>query len=156
MLIKLIVHPLITWVLAFQVFQLPPLWAYAALLLSALPTGTGPFMLAEFYRREASVVSSSILLSTLGSLFSLVPYAHLVLEQARATDVSPDLVDQICSVLVRDLSGLAVQLNGREGATAEQAEGALALVRRPASDDDRYDRVWKRVHGQSGAYAIPL
>ncbi|WP_439859573.1 AEC family transporter [Pseudomonas sp. MBLB4136] len=70
-LIKLIVHPLFTWVLAFQVFQLPPLWAYAALLLSALPTGTGPFMLAEFYRREASVVSSSILLSTLGSLFSL-------------------------------------------------------------------------------------
>nr|WP_205712405.1 acyl-CoA dehydrogenase [Euzebya rosea] len=96
------------------------------------------------------------LMMTLGSLFSLVPYAHLVLEQARATDVSPDLVDQIFSFLVRDLSGLAVQLNGREGATAEQAEGALALVRRPASDDDRYDRVWKRVHGQSGAYAMPL
>jgi hypothetical protein len=28
-------------------------------------------MLAEFYRREAAVVSSTILLSTLGSLFSL-------------------------------------------------------------------------------------
>ncbi|UTW06823.1 AEC family transporter [Pseudomonas benzenivorans] len=77
-LIKLIVHPLITWVLAFQVFQLPPLWAYAALLLSALPTGTGPFMLAEFYRREASVVSSSILLSTLGSLFSLSLCLYLI------------------------------------------------------------------------------
>ena len=77
-LIKLVVHPLITWVLAFQVFQLPPLWAYAALLLSALPTGTGPFMLAEFYRREASVVSSSILLSTLGSLFSLSLCLYLI------------------------------------------------------------------------------
>jgi predicted permease len=70
-LIKLIVHPLITWVLAFHVLQLPPMWAAAALLLSALPTGTGPYMLAEFYRREAAVVSSTILLSTLGSLFSL-------------------------------------------------------------------------------------
>lgn len=70
-LIKLIGHPLLTWVLAFQVLQLPTLWASAALLLSALPTGTGPFMLAEFYRREAAVVSRSILLSTLGSLLSL-------------------------------------------------------------------------------------
>ncbi|WP_372876884.1 AEC family transporter [Pseudomonas sp.] len=70
-LIKLIVHPLITWILAFHVLQLPPMWAAAALLLSALPTGTGPYMLAEFYRREAAVVSSTILLSTLGSLLSL-------------------------------------------------------------------------------------
>ncbi|MDH1262201.1 AEC family transporter [Pseudomonas sp. GD03944] len=70
-LIKLVAHPLITWVLAFHVFNLPPLWAYAALLMSALPTGTGPFMLAEFYRREAAVVSYTILLSTLGSLVTL-------------------------------------------------------------------------------------
>jgi predicted permease len=69
--IKLFVHPLITWWLAFHVFKLPPLWAEAALLLSALPTGTGPYMLAELYRREASVVSHTILFSTLGSLVTL-------------------------------------------------------------------------------------
>jgi predicted permease len=70
-LIKLIAHPLLTWFLAFRVFHLPPLWANSALLLSALPTGTGPFMLAEYYKREASVVSSTILMSTLGSLVTL-------------------------------------------------------------------------------------
>ena len=70
-LIKLIAHPLLTWFLVFRVFHLPPLWANSALLLSALPTGTGPFMLAEYYRREASVVSSTILISTLGSLVTL-------------------------------------------------------------------------------------
>lgn len=69
--IKLLVHPLITWWLAFHVFKLPQPWAEAALLLSALPTGTGPYMLAELYRREASVVSHTILLSTLGSLATL-------------------------------------------------------------------------------------
>lgn len=42
-----------------------------ALLLSALPTGTGPCMLAEFYGREASRVSRVVLLSTLGSLITL-------------------------------------------------------------------------------------
>lgn len=70
-LIKLFAHPLITWVLAFYVFRLPLMWAQAALLLSALQTGTGPFMLAEFYRREGSLVSNTILISTLGSLVTL-------------------------------------------------------------------------------------
>lgn len=94
------------------------------------------------------------LLMTLGQLFSLVPYAHLVLEQARATDTAPDVVDQIFAMFVRDLSGYAVELNGRDGATDAQAEGALALVRRPVADDDRYARVWKSVHALAGAYAM--
>ncbi|ARU89675.1 AEC family transporter [Pseudomonas sp. M30-35] len=70
-LLKLFLHPLLVWILAFWVFQLPPLWAMSAVLLAALPTGTGPFMLADFYRRDAAVVSSSILLSTVGSLITL-------------------------------------------------------------------------------------
>ncbi|BBP77487.1 AEC family transporter [Pseudomonas gingeri] len=77
-LIKLIAHPLLTWFLAFKVFHLPPLWANSALLLSALPTGTGPFMLAEYYKREASVVSSAILISTLGSLVTLSICLYLI------------------------------------------------------------------------------
>lgn len=69
--VKLIGQPLLTAFLAYKVFALPPLWADSALLLSALPTGTGPYMLAEYYQREAPVVSRSILLSTLGSLVTL-------------------------------------------------------------------------------------
>ncbi|MFJ4142006.1 AEC family transporter [Pseudomonas sp. NPDC089734] len=69
--IKLIGQPLLTGYLAFKVFNLPTLWAQAAVLLSALPTGTGPFMLAEYYEREAGVVSRSILLSTICSLVTL-------------------------------------------------------------------------------------
>lgn len=69
--IKLIGQPLITGVLAFKVFNLPTVWAQSAVLLSALPTGTGPFMLAEYYEREAGVISRAILYSTLGSLVTL-------------------------------------------------------------------------------------
>lgn len=69
--LKLVAQPLLTWWLAFHVFALPPLWAKTAVILSALPTGTGPFMLAEFYRREASVTSSAILFSTLVSLVTV-------------------------------------------------------------------------------------
>lgn len=76
--LKLVVHPVLTWVLALWVFHLPPLWANAALLLAALPTGTGPYMLAEFYQREASVVSGTILYSTLGSLATLTACLYLI------------------------------------------------------------------------------
>lgn len=77
-LLKLVGHPLLTWFLAFRVFHLPPLWANAALLLSALPTGTGPFMMAEYYKREASLVSSTILVSTLGSLVTLSVLIYVI------------------------------------------------------------------------------
>ena len=70
-LLKLIVQPALTWYFAAVVFELEPLWVYSALLLSALPTGTGPYMLAEFYGREGSRVSRVVLLSTLGSLVTL-------------------------------------------------------------------------------------
>lgn len=69
--LKLVGQPLLTWLLAFKVFALQPMWANAALLLSALPTGTGPFMLAEYYRREAGLISRTILISTLCSLVTL-------------------------------------------------------------------------------------
>lgn len=68
---KLFLQPLVTWFFAFRVFELPALWANSALLLSALPTGTGPFMLASFYNREAALVSRVILLTTLGSLVTI-------------------------------------------------------------------------------------
>lgn len=68
---KLIGQPLLTWFLAFKVFALQPMWASAAVLLSALPTGTGPFMLAEYYEKEAGLISKTILVSTLSSLVTL-------------------------------------------------------------------------------------
>ena len=75
---KLFLQPLITGILAFRVFELPALWANSALLLSALPTGTGPYMLASLYGREAAVVGSVILLTTLGSLVTLSACLYLL------------------------------------------------------------------------------
>lgn len=77
-LLKLIVQPALTWYFAAVVFELEPLWVYSALLLSALPTGTGPYMLAEFYGREGSRVSRVVLLSTLGSLVTLSVCLYLL------------------------------------------------------------------------------
>src|SRR4029077_16515445 len=69
--LKMFVQPLVTGVLVFAVFDLPRPWSTAALLLSALPIGTGPFMLAKLYDRRAAVASRAILLSTLLSVVTI-------------------------------------------------------------------------------------
>lgn len=66
--LKLLLHPLITFVLVRWVFDMPPVWANTAILLSALPVGTGPFMLAALYGREPAATSRAILVSTIVSV----------------------------------------------------------------------------------------
>jgi malonate transporter and related proteins len=68
---KLVLQPILTWWLADRGFALSQQLVEMAVVLAALPTGTGPYMLAEFYRREARVASRTILLSTIGSVVSL-------------------------------------------------------------------------------------
>jgi predicted permease len=76
--LKLIVQPLVAWVLATLVFALPPTLAHTAVLIAALPTGTGPFMLAEHYRRDAGLTAAVILVSTVLSVLTISAYLALV------------------------------------------------------------------------------
>lgn len=69
--LKLLVHPLIVGILALGVFDLDPLWAWCAILATALPVGTGPFMLANLYQQDAAVSARAILVSTLLSVLTL-------------------------------------------------------------------------------------
>lgn len=68
--LKLAGQPLATAALLLLV-PLPPLWAPAAILLAALPTGTGPFMVAQLYDRDVGLSAHVILLSTLIGLASV-------------------------------------------------------------------------------------
>ncbi len=68
---KLLLQPAVTAVLAFYVFPMPPMWAWTAVLMSALPIGTGPFMLAAMYGRDARVTSRAILVSTVASVLTV-------------------------------------------------------------------------------------
>ena len=69
--LKLFFQPALTALLALTVFRMTPLWTHAAILLSALPIGTGPFMLAKLYERDAAVASRAILLTTVGSVVTI-------------------------------------------------------------------------------------
>ncbi|KPC80923.1 MULTISPECIES: acyl-CoA dehydrogenase family protein [Streptomyces] len=93
-------------------------------------------------------------LLSVGQLFALVVHGQLVLEQARLTGLDEDVLDELFSVLVRDFSAHAVELHGKDSATAEQQEWAVAAVRRPVIDEARSARVWDRVQALSGAYEM--
>ncbi|WEK47509.1 MAG: AEC family transporter [Candidatus Andeanibacterium colombiense] len=76
--LKLVAQPLVTWLLAAYVFHLSPQLTHIAVLIAALPNGTGAFMLAEFYRREAGVTSRALLVSTVLSLATITLYLSFV------------------------------------------------------------------------------
>jgi acyl-CoA dehydrogenase len=93
-------------------------------------------------------------LLVVGHLFTLVVYGQLILEQADLIGLDADLVDQIFEVQIRDFSGYAVALHGKSRSTPAQQDWALATVRRPVTDADRFDRVWQQVEAYDGAYEM--
>lgn len=69
--LKLVFQPGVTALLALYLFDMPPLWSHSAVLLSALPIGSGPFTIAKLYGLEASVTSGAILASHLVSVVTV-------------------------------------------------------------------------------------
>jgi predicted permease len=68
---KLVLQPAVTAIFAFYVFSMPPLWSHSAVILSALPIGSGPFTIAKLYGLEAGVTSGSILASHIFAVFTV-------------------------------------------------------------------------------------
>ncbi len=91
---------------------------------------------------------------TLTELFTLIVYGQLILEQADIVDLDRDMVDEAFAVLVRDFSARAVELHGKAGSTAAQQRWALGVIRKPAIDPARFERLWNQVAGLSGAYVM--
>lgn len=79
-ILKLLVHPAITYVLAFHVFPMELLWAQAAVLLAALPVGALVFVVAQEYdvyvRRASSAVIGTTVLSIATLTLLLVAFGR--------------------------------------------------------------------------------
>ena len=93
-------------------------------------------------------------LLVVGHLFTLIVYGQLILEQADLIGLDADLVDQIFEIQIRDFSQYAVALHGKSSSTTAQQDWALAAVRRPVTDSDRFNRVWEKVRAYDGAYEM--
>lgn len=69
--LKLVGQPLVTWVLAVHVFALDAAATTLAVLIAALPTGTGAWMISAIHARDAAVTARVLLASTVGSVVTL-------------------------------------------------------------------------------------
>ena len=62
--LKIIVHPLLVWLLATRVFDVPPLWTTVAVVMAALPTGVNAYLFAERYGTGIAQAATAVLVST--------------------------------------------------------------------------------------------
>lgn len=68
--LKLGLHPLIVYLLATKLFQMPAHWSGVAVLFAACPCGINAYLFAERYRQGVRDASSAIALSTMFSLLT--------------------------------------------------------------------------------------
>jgi acyl-CoA dehydrogenase len=94
-------------------------------------------------------------LLSLGELFTLVVYGHLILEKALMDDTDHDLINQMFDVFVRDFSVYATELHGKAGNSEAQRERIRRLIRAPAADPEQFERVWsERILPLAGQYRM--
>jgi malonate transporter len=79
-LLKLLAQPLVAALVILAFPSIPALWGKTAILMSALPTGTGPFILSRLYGFEEESTSSTILVSTVLSFASVSVLLHFLLK----------------------------------------------------------------------------
>jgi malonate transporter len=68
---KLVIHPVITWWLAYHVFALEGILPAIAVIQAALPSGVPVFVLAQHYKTFQSRSSAAIVVSTALSVLTL-------------------------------------------------------------------------------------
>lgn len=68
--LKMVLQPVLVWVLAFAVMRLDPLWAAVAVMAAGMPTGINAYMMAEQMSAGQRFISASIWISTLLAVVS--------------------------------------------------------------------------------------
>lgn len=88
-LIKLVLHPVLVLVLLSLVGAFDPVWVYTAILMSALPPALNVFVLAQQYQTYVERASSSILIGTVVSIFTLTTVLYLISNALVPADLFP-------------------------------------------------------------------
>lgn len=69
--LQLALHPLVAWLLTDQAFGLETPYVRAAVMTAAMPAGINIYIFAVMYRRAEGIAASSVLVSTLISVFTI-------------------------------------------------------------------------------------
>jgi hypothetical protein len=69
--VKLLLHPILVWILAVPVFGLEGIWVPVAVTMAAMPSGVNAYLFGARYNAAPGVAARTILLSTLFSLATI-------------------------------------------------------------------------------------
>ena len=87
--IKLLVHPVLVYLLLSWVGDFDPVWVYTAVLLASLPTATNVFVIAQQYDVWVARASSMVLVSTALSVFTVTALLYLIASGTLPADLFP-------------------------------------------------------------------
>jgi malonate transporter len=76
--LKLLIHPFGVWLLASQVFGLPPVWTAVATVLAACPCGLNAYLFAERNKVGLALASGAIAISTVLSVVTITFWISFV------------------------------------------------------------------------------
>lgn len=76
--LKLIVQPLIAWVIMVPVLHVDHEFARYGVLLAAMPSGINAFVFASYYNRGVNVASNTILISTVLSVLTVSAWLYVL------------------------------------------------------------------------------
>jgi malonate transporter and related proteins len=85
--IKLILHPLIAWVLLSAVGGFEPVWVYTALLMASLPPALNAYVMARQYDVYIAQSSAGILIGTLASIVTVTALLYMIQRGMIAADL---------------------------------------------------------------------
>ena len=78
-----------------------------------------------------------------GEIFTLIPYAQLILENAKIYDINDDLLNEIACFLVKDFSSFAYNMILEHELSDEQERIFKKMMKKPDSDRSSFDSLWK-------------
>ncbi len=75
---KLVVHPIIAYVLMLHVLHVPFEIARYGILLAAMPTGINAYVFATYYERGVNVAANVVLVSTIASMVTVAAWLYIL------------------------------------------------------------------------------
>jgi malonate transporter and related proteins len=89
LLVKLILHPMIVWLVLSVVGEFDRVWIYTAILMAALPPALSVFVMASQYDTYVERASTAVLVGTVISFPTLLTWLYLLENRLIPIDLIP-------------------------------------------------------------------
>ena len=115
-------------------------------------------LLKRFFREMSPSKEKSKNLAymyNLGEMFTLAPYAQLILESSRHHAIDDILLNKIFGYLVGDFSTYALKQVTLQNNEKEQDELLYQMLKKPLNDENEFNAIWdEHVKTLDGAYKM--